>query len=78
MKMLKLNDYWIKILSKLPETGMGYQVGRVTLKNGRVLNRVVIIQSSLIGEAEGSKKIDFSNDEIEKIEVTHEKFSHRT
>lgn len=75
--MLYLNDYWKDILSKLPETGMGFQVGKIKLKDGRVYDRAVIIQCSVISEAGGSKEIEFNVNDIEKIELTHEKLDYK-
>ena len=72
--MVKLSQHFIDALANEPETGMGYQVGDVTLDDGRVYKRAVIVNGSEIGEVEGSKKIPFNSDQIKMIELTHEKW----
>lgn len=52
---------------------MSYQICKITLKDGRIFNKAVIIQSSIISEIDGSKAIQFTVDDIENIDLTHEK-----
>ncbi|MBN2559740.1 MAG: hypothetical protein JXQ75_02255 [Phycisphaerae bacterium] len=55
------------------ETGMGYQVGDVTLRNGEVIKDVVFIQSGLIASVGGSEEIPFEPEEIASVHLTHNK-----
>ena len=47
-RSLKLSDNFINILVNLPESGMGYQIVKVILKNGKILHRHKVINSSLL------------------------------
>jgi hypothetical protein len=40
--ILNLSSHWIQKLVELPETGMGYQRMRVSLRNGRELRNVIV------------------------------------
>lgn len=48
MNTLQLPDKWINFLINLPETGMGYQLVRVILKNGKVLRNHKVLNGSLL------------------------------
>jgi len=63
---LKLNDEYIDYLSNQPEQGMGYQIVDITLKNGRVLNDRIVINSSYL-KLNDSEQINL--DDIVKIEI---------
>lgn len=39
----KLRSRWIKKLATLPETGMGYQVVNIYLKNGDIQKEVLVV-----------------------------------
>ena len=65
---------WSKVLLRQPETGMGYQIVAVTLRDGRIVPDVVIVGGSVIGEVRGHSEIPFDPAEIEHIEVTHNKW----
>ena len=45
---LQLPEYIIQQLIKIPETGMGYQLVKVILKNGKVLHNYKVFNSSLL------------------------------
>ncbi len=47
-KTLKLTDNFINILINLPETGMGYQLVKVVLKNGTVLRKHKVLNAELL------------------------------
>ncbi|MEX2218582.1 MAG: hypothetical protein WD749_07445 [Phycisphaerales bacterium] len=67
--MLQLSRKWGPILASQPETGMGYQVTRVTLTDGRRYDDVVVVGGT-ITEVAGRKEVPFSEDQITTIEVT--------
>jgi len=48
MNAIQLPDKWINFLINLPETGMGYQLVRVILKNGKVLRNHKVLNGSLL------------------------------
>ncbi|MDZ7775284.1 MAG: hypothetical protein U5L09_06550 [Bacteroidales bacterium] len=66
MKKLQLLESQIKTLLKLPETGMGYQKVKLTLKNGEVLRDMTVLNSEIL-LIEDNQKINVEN--IEKIET---------
>ena len=70
MTTFKLPHKWTQLLIALPESGMGYQLVKVFLKSGKVLNRQKVLNSSIL-LVEPQEKI--SVEEIEKIEL--EKFN---
>jgi hypothetical protein len=70
-----LPEHWSKFLQKQPETGMTYQIVDVTLRDGRIIQDVAIIQSELVGEVRGHVDIPFDPAEIADIKVTHNKWN---
>ena len=72
--MLNIPNKFAKELVSQPETGMGYQVVKIILKDGRQFNQVAVIQSSVIGQIRGMKEIPFKGEDIDKIILTHEKW----
>ncbi len=71
--IIKLSDAWIKYLVEQPETGMGYQVVTLKLKDGRIIPRAVI-DSGYITKIKDMNDIDFTYEDIIAIEVTHDKW----
>ncbi len=75
MKYKKLPEKWIKYLQNEPESGMGYQIATVRLKDNTKFENVVIVQSELIGEIKGYNEIPFEPDDIISIELNpHQKY----
>lgn len=71
--MLKLSERWAQVLSQ-PETGMGYHVVTVLLKNGQRYEQVVIVGGRLT-MIRGLKDIPFTDEDIAEIRVTHAKWA---
>lgn len=71
--MIKLSEKWAKLLVSKPETGMGYQVVSIILKNGMRYDQVVI-NSGYITHMRNYDNIPFEEIDIEQIIVTHEKW----
>ena len=70
---LTLSGMWERMLLAQPETGMGYQVCDVVLKDGHVYKGVVICNTELVTKVPGVSTIPFREADIEDIRVTHEK-----
>ena len=70
--MLTLSPKWAKTLVSQPETGMGYQIATVLLKDGRKFDRVMIVEGRITNIA-GSEDIPFGEEQIDRILVTHGK-----
>jgi hypothetical protein len=45
---LKLSERFEHLLTKLPETGMGYQIVKVILKSGEVLHQHKVINAKFL------------------------------
>lgn len=67
-RALKLTDSFINVLINLPESGMGYQLVKVILKNGEVLHRHKVLNSELLmlDESENITVKDIEKIELEK------------
>jgi hypothetical protein len=66
--LLRLPDEWASGLVRQPESGMGYQVATVCLRDGsRVEN--VVIRGGYIVSVGGATDIPFSVDQIASIKV---------
>lgn len=48
MNSIQLPQNWINFLSNLPETGMGYQLVNVILRNGKTLSHHKVFNSELL------------------------------
>ena len=68
--MLELSDKWAPRLVAQPETGMGYQICMVSLKDGRQFQGVTIVGGT-ISEVPGHLVIPFAESDIQDILVTH-------
>lgn len=64
MKTIQLPVKFTKQLTKLPETGMGYQLVKVILKNGLILDNHKVLNSSVLILEKDEK---FENEEIVSI-----------
>jgi hypothetical protein len=71
--MIRLSGKWVSFLVNQPETGMGYQIATLVLKDGRKFEQAVIIEGCLAG-IRGYDLIPFKEEEIENIIVTHAKW----
>ena len=63
---LKIPEKFVQQLVNLPETGMGFQLVKVFLSNGKILRKHKVLNSSLL-LLEPNEKI--SSFQIEKIEL---------
>jgi len=70
--MLKLSNKWASFFNAQPETGMGYVVTTVILKDGRRFERVCVI-GGIVSSIEGRTDIPFDESEIREFIVTHDK-----
>ena len=73
----RLPEHWSKFPLAHRETGMDYQIVAVTLRDGRVVEDVAIVQHSLVAEMRGHADIPFDRAEITDIKVTHRKWDFR-
>lgn len=66
MNTLQLPNKWTDFLTSLPESGMGYQLVTVFLKNGKILKKHKVINASVLLL---DPKEHVSEKEIIKIEL---------
>lgn len=64
---------WASELASKPETGMGYQVVSVVLRDGKRFDQVVIVEGR-ITEIRGLIDIPFTEDQIAQLILTHDKW----
>lgn len=69
-----LPDKWADYLISQPETGMGYWVANITLRDKRIFKRVVI-NGGIVTQIYGLNDVPFDIEEIEDIRVTHDKWN---
>ena len=74
--MLTLSKKWLEYLRTMPETGMGYQVVRIALKDGQFFEQA-LVDSGMITRIHGLTQIPFSEEDIAAISVTHQKWNWR-
>jgi len=65
-KKIKLKEEHVKYLSELPESGMGYQIVDITLRNGQQLKKRIVLNSQFL-LLENSETIDPNF--IEKVKL---------
>ena len=63
-------------LKQAKETGIGYQVVSVELKDGRTFDQVVTSEGCII-EVRGYKEIPFTPDEVVSVNLTHKHWNFR-
>ena len=63
---ITLSQQWIDKLVRLPESGMGYQVVDVRLRDGRILTGVLVQNAELLSLPEG---VVFVNEDIADISL---------
>jgi hypothetical protein len=71
--MLQLSDKWGPRLVSQPETGMGYQIASIVLRDGTRYDQA-IIEAGCIIRIRNHDKIPFKEEDIAQIIVTHDKW----
>ncbi len=66
--MLHLSDKWGPILVSQPESGMGYWITSVFLRDGRKIDNVTIV-GGIVTEVDGKPEIPFTEEDIVDIRV---------
>jgi hypothetical protein len=67
--MLELSEKWAPVLAGQPETGMGYQIASVVLRDGKRFDQVMIV-GGFITQVGDNKEIPFREEQIVDIRVT--------
>ena len=71
--MITLSTSWAQELVSQPETGMGYQIASIYLKNGQRYDQVMAVEGR-ITSIKDDHNIPFTEADIERIVVTHNKW----
>lgn len=71
--MITLSERWARQLAAKPETGMGYQVVSVVLRDGKRFDQVAVVEGR-ITQIRGRADIPFTEDDIAEILLTHDKW----
>jgi hypothetical protein len=72
MSLLIQNEDLLRRLLAHPESGMGYQVVTVRLRDGREFRRVIVVDGRMSNRA-GLWTPPFSEDDIVDVMVTHDR-----
>jgi hypothetical protein len=64
------------ILKRHKETGIGYHVVSVTLKNGKHFDQVVASEGCVI-QVRGHRDVPFSPEEVAAVDVNHKRWNFR-
>lgn len=66
IQSINLTQKWISVLLNLPEKGMGYHLVNIILKNGKILRKHKVLNSSVLILEEGE---NIALEDIEKIQA---------
>jgi hypothetical protein len=75
-RLVAIPSGFVDQLKRATETGIGYQVVSVELKNGRSFDQVVTSEGCII-EVRGCKEIPFAADDITSVRVNHKRWNFR-
>ena len=64
---------WIDYLKRESETGMGYQVVALKLRDGRTFDQVVAA-NGLFTQVRGHKEIPFNEGDVMSVHVNHKRW----
>lgn len=63
-------------LKRSAETGIGYQIVSVQLKDGRIFDQVVVSECCII-EIRGYAEIPFAPDDVASVSINHKRWNFR-
>jgi len=75
-RLVPVPNGFVDHLKGAKETGIGYQVVSVELKDGRSFDQVVTSEGCII-EVRGYKEIPFKADDIASVRVNHKRWNFR-
>ena len=67
---------WADYLRRQAETGMGYQIVAVKLKDGRSFDQVVASEGCII-QVRGYQNVPFTQDDVASVQVNHRRWNFR-
>jgi len=75
-RLVPISSEFVEQLKRATETGIGYQVVSVELKDGRTFDQVVTSEGCII-EVRGYKEIPFTPDDVASVSVNHKRWNFR-
>lgn len=75
-RLVPIPSGFAEALKHAGETGIGYQVVSVELRDGRLFDQVVASESCII-EVRGFKEIPFAPEEVASVSVNHKRWNFR-
>jgi hypothetical protein len=75
-RLVPIPSACIDQLKRVKETGIGYHIISVELKDGRAFDQVVVSEGCII-EVRGHKEISFSPDDVLSISINQEHWNFR-
>jgi hypothetical protein len=75
-RIVPISSGCVDILKQAEETGIGYQVVSVELKDGRIFDQVVTSEGCII-EVRGYKEIPFSPEDVVSVNLNHKRWNFR-
>ena len=75
-RLVPIPSRFVDHLKQAGETGIGYQVVSVVLKDGRSFDQVVASECCII-EVRGHEEIPFAPDDVESVSVNHKRWNFR-
>lgn len=74
--LVPIPSRFVDLLKQAKETGIGYQVVSVELKDGRSFDQVATSEGCII-EVRGHKEIPFASDDVASVSVNHKRWNFR-
>jgi hypothetical protein len=71
--IMLLPEKWGPLLASQPETGIGYQVATITLRDGTQWSQAVI-EEGHVTRIRGQASIPFKGEDVIDVRVTHDKW----
>ena len=75
-RLVPLPSGCVDRLDRVTETGIGYHVVSVELKDGRFFDQVVASEGCII-EVRGYREIPFTPDDVASVRVNHKRWNFR-
>jgi len=75
-RLVPMASKFVEQLRQAKETGIGYQVVSVELKDGRSFEQVTTSEGCII-EVRGYKEIPFAPDDVASVSVNHRRWNFR-
>ena len=74
--LFPIPEAYLGHLKQGAETGIGYQVISIELKDGRCFDQVVVSECCII-EVRGYKEIPFAPDDVASVSINHKRWNFR-